>query len=357
MKHLILIISFLGLFITSCSDKKEKATDQNNAVVVKIQKVSNEAKNNLLSVSGKVMPVEYATLSTRSMGHVQKVYVKVGERVAKGKLLLSINNADLNAQKAQAEAGISEAKAAFQNAEKDYKRFKNLFENKSASQKELDDVTAQYNMAKARLYAAQQMKEGVNAQFSYSNIRAPFSGVITQKNVNAGDLANPGMPLITMENPSKFEIIAMIPESEVAKVKKDQEVEILIKSINQKTKGKVSVVSSSAQNTGGQYLVKVALKEKPEALRSGMYATIYFPIKSGATTQMIAVPTSALVKQGELTGIYTVSQSNTAILRWLRLGQQLGDNVEVLSGLSADESYIISAEGKLYNGVKVNPIQ
>ena len=83
--------------------------------------------------------------------------------------------------------------------------------------------------------------------------------------------------------------------------------------------------------------------------------SIPIPKKTENTNEMKAllIPTSALVNKGELSGIYTVSQSNTAVLRWLRLGRTYGDKVEILSGLNADESYIESAEGKLFNGAKV----
>ncbi len=355
MKQLIVTLGLVGfLLMGSCSDKKEKAADTTAAIAVKVQKVNSENQQQTLSVSGKVEAVKHARLSTRTMGYVQKVYVEVGSKVRKGQLLLSINNADLTAQSAQASAGVAEAEAAFNNAKKDYERFQSLFKSKSASQKELDDITAHYSMAKARLKGAKEMKASVNAQFSYSNIRAPFSGIITQKMANAGDLANPGMPLIEMENPTNYEVLAMLPESEITGVKKNTKVEVFVKSINKMLQGKVTAVSSSAQSTGGQYLVKVALEKKPKELLSGMFATVVFPVKAKkAVAQTITVPVAALVKQGELTGIYTVSQSNTAILRWLRLGQKFGDNVEVLSGLSANENYILSAEGKLYNGAKI----
>ncbi len=71
-------------------------------------------------------------------------------------------------------------------------------------------------------------------------------------------------------------------------------------------------------------------------------------------TQMVLIPTEAIVTNGQLSGLYTVSQSNTALLRWLRLGRTFGDQVEVLSGLKADETYIVSAEGKLFNGAKLS---
>ena len=92
------------------------------------------------------------------MGYVNKVHVNVGDKVRKGQLLVSINNNDLQAKRAQVNAGITEATAAFNNAQKDYNRFKNLFANNSASQKEMDDMTANFEMAKARLEAANQMK-------------------------------------------------------------------------------------------------------------------------------------------------------------------------------------------------------
>jgi hypothetical protein len=88
-----------------------------------------------------------------------------------------------------------------------------------------------------------------------------------------------------------------------------------------------------------------------------MFVNVQFPIENKGTTTpntMVLVPESALVRQGQLTGIYTVSNENVAILRWLRTGKKYGEKVEVLSGLSADENYIVSAEGKLFNGAKVS---
>lgn len=288
------------------------------------------------------------------MGYVNKVHVNVGDKVRKGQLLISINNADLQAKKAQVNAGITEANAAFTNAQKDYNRYKNLFANNSASQKEMDDITANFEMAKARLESANQMKNEINAQFTYSNITAPFNGTITSKNVEAGNMANPGMPLISIETPGSFEVMAMVPESEISEIKKGNTVDVLVKSINQTIKGKVTEVSTSAKNTGGQYLVKVDLDKTEATILSGMFTTVQFPIERKAKSAMVLIPNEAIVTNGQLSGVYTVSQSNTAMLRWLRLGRTFGDQVEVLSGLNADEAYIVSTEGKLFNGAKIS---
>lgn len=357
MKKYFYIIALFSITLTtiSCGEKEAKATvDNTPAIPVTVQAVTDNTNSPFLTASGKVQAENSAQLSTRMMGFVDKVTVNVGDKVRQGQLLVAINNTDLQAKRAQVNAGITEATAAFNNAEKDYNRFKNLFADNSASQKELDDMTANFNMAKARLEAAQQMKNEINAQFAYTNITAPFSGVITSKNVKKGDMANPGQPLISIESPGNFEVIAMVPETEISQINKNTKVDVSIASINETLPGTVTEVSPSAQQTGGQYLVKIALGKNEAAVKSGMFATVAFPIERKSTTQTILIPTDALVTQGQLSGVYTVSQSNTALLRWLRLGKTVGEQVEVLSGLNASEQYIINADGKLFNGAKVS---
>lgn len=353
--RLILTISTVfALLVSSCGEKKTEVQQDNSpAIVVKVSAVSADTNHPFLAVSGKVQTINSATLSTRMMGFVNTIPIKIGDKVKKGQLLLSVNNADLSAKLAQVNASITEAQAAYNNAEKDYKRFKNLFNDHSASQKELDDMTAHYNMAKARLEAVNQMKNEVQAQFSYANIRAPFSGVVSNKFINEGDMANPGMPLLEVETPGEFQVMAMVPESEISQIKTNTEVNVQIKALHTSVKGKVTEVSPSAKHTGGQYLVKVVLDKSDAKLLSGMFATVQFPVAKTKANDKVLIPVAALVTKGELSGIYTVSQTNTALLRWLRLGRTYGKNVEVLSGLSADESYIISSEGKLFNGAKV----
>ncbi len=345
----------LSLVMVSCGSEDKKAVvDNSTPIAVKVSAVQSNGSNPFISASGKIEATNSANLSTRMMGFVNKVHVKVGDKVRKGQLLVSINNTDLQAKRAQVNAGITEATAAFNNAQKDYNRFKSLFADNSASQKEMDDMTANYEMAKARLEGANQMKNEINSQFAYANITSPFNGVVTNKFIDAGDMANPGMPLIAVEAPGKFEVTAMVPESEISQIKSGTTVDVLLKSLGATVKGKVTEVSTSAKNTGGQFLVKAELNKTDAKILSGMFATVQFPVEKTTKSNMVLIPSSSIITKGQLSGIYTVSQSNTALLRWLRLGRMYGDQVEVLSGLNADESYIVSAEGKLYNGVKIS---
>lgn len=349
-----LYVLLLILLVWSCGKKEQKGQEVNGAVIpVTVQTVGELDGPAMISTSGKIEAVKSANLSTRMMGHVDKIYVRIGDKVSRGQLLLSINDMDLSAKLAQVNAGIAEATAAYNNAEKDLKRFTVLFEEKSATQKELDDITANFRMAEARLEGARQMKNEVNAQFSYADIRAPFSGVVTNKFINPGDMANPGMPLLEVEAPGKYQVLTLVPESEITKIKLGMEVQVGLNSLEVNVPGEVVELSSSSKNTGGQYRVKVALSETNAPILTGMYATVKFPISTDNKVKAALIPMEAIINKGQLSGVYTVSESNTALLRWLRLGRSYGDRVEVLSGLSAEESIIVSSNGKLYNGAKI----
>jgi len=354
-KSFMLTVS-LGLILMGCGSDNKQTADTTAAVPVTIGEVTIGDSSTILAGSGQIKAVNSANLSTRMMGHVESIPVKIGQKVNKGDLLISINNVDLRAKKAQVEASITEAQVAFNNAKKDYERFQNLFNESSASQKELDDMTARYEMAKARLEAANQMKNEVNSQFAYANIRAPFNGVVTNTYIDEGDMANPGVPLVSVESPTTgFEVEAKVAENSISAIEVGTKAHILVKALNTTIAGKVSELSASAQNTGGQYVMKVSLDDTDAKILSGMYATVRLEaeMESDGKT-VVTVPSEALVHKGQLTGVYTLGQDNVALLRWLRLGESYGDEVEVLSGLSQGDQYIVSAEGKLYNGAKVS---
>lgn len=358
-KYSLLLIALTSVFmLNSCGKDRKETADNASAIPVKMSGNTTSTNPSFVTASGKIEAENSANVSTRMMGYVTKVHVKVGQKVNAGQLLVSINNTDLQAKKAQVDASILQATATFNNAKKDFERFTVLFNQQSASQKELDDMTSRYEMAKAGLEAAKQMRNEVVAQFGYSNITAPFSGEVTNTFVKEGDMANPGMPLVSIEGASRLQVTAMVSESDIANIQNGMAVKVLVKSINKTVTGKVTELSSSAKNTGGQYLVKINLTQTDKAILSGMFVNVQFPVANktltAVSTDKVLVPESALVKQGQLTGIYTVGNGNTAILRWLRIGKTFGNQVEVLSGLSSEESYIVSAEGKLFNGAKIS---
>ncbi|HOZ75215.1 MAG TPA: efflux RND transporter periplasmic adaptor subunit [Flavobacterium sp.] len=355
-KRLTIALTLASILAVSCAKDKKETPKDSPAVAVKLSGVAGPNQNPFVMASGKIEAENSANISTRMMGYVTKVNVKVGQKVAAGQPLVSINNSDLQAKKAQVDASVLQANAAYNNTKKDYDRFVALFAQQSASQKELDDMTSRYEMARAALEGAKQMRNEVQAQFSYANITAPFAGVVTNTFVKEGDMANPGMPLLSIEGASRLQVTAMVAENDITQIKSGMAAKVLVKSTGESLAGKVAEVSLSARNTGGQFLVKVNLEKTPATVLSGMFVNVQFPVAGAKTTTATAtvmVPKSALVSKGQLTGIYTIGSGNTAILRWLRLGKTMGDQVEVLSGLAANEPYIVWADSKLYNGAKV----
>lgn len=360
MKNILrlFLLVFSGLAITtSCSGEKEKTKIELPAVPVQIAEVSHGNHGKKITASGSVEAANSANVSTRMMGYITGIHVKMGQKVQKGQLLASLNSSDLSAKKGQAESGVLQAQSAFNNAKKDYDRFVALFEQNSATQKEMDDMTTHFEMAKAGLKMAKEMRNEVDAQFAYTNITAPFSGVVTGTFAKEGDMASPGMPLISLEGSGKMEARVMVSESEIANILPNMEAEVTVKSLNISFVSKVSEISSSSRNTGGQFFVKIKLPEDQIDILPGMFVNVVFDQESTSSkteNQTILIPVNSVIQEGQLRGIYVVTDNGTAILRWLRLGKTFGNQVEVLSGLASGEKYITSFEGRLFNGSRVS---
>lgn len=347
------IVGISTLYSCSSSDKLE----DKDKTIVKVEAYSPaQSTNEGFYLSGEVTAKQTANISTRMMGYVTKIYVKPGDKVASGQLLVSISSDDILAKKAQIQAMITEAEAAAKNAQRDYERFKTLRNQNSVSDKELENVALQNTSMNARVQMARQQMNEVNAMLSYTNIRAPFSGVVTQKMVDEGSMANPGMPILTIEQNGELQVIASIPENYIQYVKVGDVAKMELKSLGITIDGKVSELSPSAFRTGGQYSMKLAIDTKDkENIRPGMYVNILIPNKTGENiTSKIMLDKSSIVYRDQLTGVYVVDDQSQANLRWIRLGKTIGNQVEVLSGLSQNDKIVSKAEGKLYNGVKVS---
>lgn len=349
----------LVLTLAACSgNKKEKAqVNSDAAVLVSVARPSATVQQGI-HVSGQIEASQTASISTRIMGFITMLKVKVGDPVAKGQLLVSISSQDIIAKRRQIDAMIAEAQANVSSAQKDFDRFSTLYKQQSATAKELDNVTLQYSAAKARLEGVRQMRNEVNANLGYTSLTAPFSGIVTQKLAEAGSMANPGMPILTIEQSGSYQVSASVPENVINQIHTGAEAVVTIKSVERTIKGTVVQINPSSQYTGGQYIIKVNISDADKkGLYAGMYATISIPVKEPVVVitnaHAVMVPVSSIEYKDQLTGLYTIGSNNTALLRWVRLGKTYGDQVEVLSGLGKDEQFVLSADGKLYNGIPV----
>lgn len=359
--QLIAASFMVALTITACSEAETKTTEVNEIPInVTVANLTSNSNLKDLAVTGQVQSAHTANVSTRLMGYITKIYVKAGDQVKTGQLLFTVNSSDIQAKQAQVDAMLKQAEAGLQVAQKDFDRYTVLHKQNSASTKELEQVNLQYQSAKASVDAAKAMQREVKSQLNYANVVAPFSGVVTQKLADEGSMANPGMPIVTVEQGAALQIMAVVPENEISRIKLGNKANISVEAANKTFASKLIEISPSSQFTGGQYIIKLSIPSSDtKTLLSGMYAQVTIQTnESGSkvkqdTTGAVMIPKTALVYRDQLVGVYTVSAQNTALLRWLRTGKELGGNVEVLSGLSKQEAYILSAEGNLYNGAKL----
>ena len=354
MLHPNNIFFLLGMVLLSaCSTQPEKPEMQDTKPVRVTTAKPNLRIQGSINTSGQVVATETAHISTRLMGLVNKIYVSVGDHVEKGQLLVSIHNEDIMAKKAQAEATLRQAQAAMLQAERDLQRFTELHKLQSASDKELENITLHFNATKAQAEAALQMKNELNATLAYTNLTAPFAGTITQQLLDAGNIAGPGIAILHMEGLGTLQVNATLSENDIFKIRKGMPADVLVKSTGKSFKGRLKEVSHSSEFTGGQYRITVAIeKENAQGLYAGMYVNVSIPVAEAMGKNPL-VPQSSIVYKDQMTGLYTIGANHTAMLRWVRLGKKHGGEVEILSGLSGNETFIAEAEGRLYNGVNV----
>ncbi|WP_075590117.1 efflux RND transporter periplasmic adaptor subunit [Labilibacter marinus] len=347
------MLLLVGATLVQACGNKDNTERKESRTSVEVQTVKSASVAKTYEYSGSVASVKKSTLSTRIMGQVDKVFVHEGDIVEKGQLLMAIRSNDIMAKKSQVEANILEVTAAYNNAETDFNRISSLYESKSATKKELDDISTHYQMMKAKLKAVNKAKAEVEEMMTYANIRAPYSGVLTNRFIDAGDMANPGMPLLAIEAPSMFEVITRIPESEIQLIDKGDTVMVALKNCSEDVLGVITRVSSSSRLSGAQFETRVQLHptaKQSQALRSGMFAQV--KLSKGSDTK-IMIAKELIINRGQLTGVWTVGESEAALLRWVRLGKTQNNQVEILSGLSEGDQLIVQCKERLHDGMAI----
>lgn len=346
------LLIFASSVLISCGKKTEETASTEVGIAVEVSKPATELPKSL-QFKGKISSAKSTSIRTRGSSFVEEVDVKTGDKVKQGQLLIRLNNADLQAKKAQVEAQLQQVNAQLSNTQRDVDRYRNLREKQSISAKELENIELQLTSVQAQKQAMLQQLQEINSELKYFEIKAPFDGVITAKNVQKGDLANPQQAMLQLEGSGVFEMQVSVSERDILNFQQGDTAVVQLDNASVELKAIISEVSSSSATTGGQYRVKASiLSAANQALFSGMNASL--KLTTDQASKGIFVPQSAIIRRGELKGLYVISQQQTALLRWVRVGENNGEQVEVLSGLNANEQIITSATSKLYNGIKVS---
>ncbi len=303
------------------------------------------------TATASVEPEVRVTVSTRMMGWVSELHVGEGDAVAEGQRLLTIDDQDMKARRAQVEAGIREAEAVVANAERMADRFRNLYEAKAVSKSQLDDVLTGLDRARAGLAQAEAARAEVEVHLGYLDIKAPVSGVVTRRMVDVGDMANPGHPLLYVDRIDRMKVVAGLGEKDVNDVIAGDRAHVQVSSLDDATYNvEVARVIPSANPGSRTYDVEMYVDNADGRLRPGMFARV--KLETGRR-EGVLVPRRALIERGQLTGVFTVDAGGDAHLRWVRTGDAAGDAVEIVSGLDGGETIVLSSDKPLAEGDKV----
>ncbi len=348
------ILSLAGLlFLSSCgSETKQKAATP-EAVIAETSVAEMTTVPKSYQFTGTVEGERRINLSTKVMGRITELPFEPGDAVAKGEVLLKIKNDNIVAQRDQVEANLVEAEAALQNTETNYNRIKSLHKDSSATQKELDDITTRLNSAEARVQALKSKLAEIQDLIEYSVIESPIDGFVVQKRVNQGDLASPGQPLLTVEETADLKVIVSVPAAQIDLFSAGDTLDLYIGAARKTFNGIVRSVNPSADARSHQYEVKVSIPGEMTTgtgVKPGMFADVI--LKKGEES-LLTVPVSALVTRGQLTGLYTLNEDDELLLRWVKTGQKVNQDVEILSGLKPGERFVMAGNGKFREGQQV----
>jgi RND family efflux transporter MFP subunit len=304
-----------------------------------------------LRATGTLHARQSSTLSAQVMGRVQNVLVREGDSVRAGQTLVTLDDATLKASAEQAGAAVQAAAsqqiAAQKNADlaaSTLARYQQLQAQKSVSPQEMDEVsrraeaaTAQVDALRAQANAMRAQQSGARAMLGYTRIVAPFAGMVTSRMIDPGAMAAPGVPLLQIDSAGPLQLQTTVPESAIASVHQGMKIGIALEStLDEDPVGTVSQILPAADPSSHSFLIKIDVRSS-KALRAGMYATADVPT---GTRQAIVAPRSAIVQRGSLPCAYVLDAKGIAQLRYVTLGNNRGDTVEILSGIAASEKLV-----------------
>lgn len=355
--------------MTACSESgRVQATAPETVSNVSVIVAERTKVPDWLEAVGTVRAAQTSQVASQLMGTIVEIRAREGDRVEQGQVLAALDDAQPRAAVEQATAALAAAGKEVAAADSDFglaevtlKRYQQLYEKKSVSPQEFDEIEARYKSAEARrdmalATQAQARAALTQAQTSigYTQIRAPFCGVVTEKKADAGTLASPGMPLFTIEDTRSYRLEATVDESEIRLVRLGQSVPVTFDVFGDAAlSGKVAQIVPVADPASRSVLVKVELPAD-RRLRSGLFGRAHF---SRGNRSTILIPLSAVVERGQLRAVYVVGGDGIAGLRYITVGDTAEQRVEVLSGLDSGEKLIAAPGAREFSGKRIEAQQ
>jgi RND family efflux transporter MFP subunit len=322
----------LSLAVAACSPSPESAPVMDTGAI-KTLDLQTQGQAGVSQWDGVIEAVQQADLTAQTAGRVGAVLVDVNDAVRPNQLLLRLTGIEQQASVDSAQAQVAAVKAQAQEAESTYRRYAGLAEKQFVSKQQLDQALATRNAARAQVLAAEAQAAQAMQQNDYTQVRAPFAGIVSERLVEPGESVSMGQPLLRVFNPAQLRIQVQVPQRVADVLRHNPEADITLDDGVMLPAEQV-VVYPSADAQAHSVTVRVLLPKTEKALKPGQVAKVAFAIAAG--TDALWLPESAIWRRGELSGVYVVTDK-TVLLRQLRLGETRAGRVEVLSGVSAGE--------------------
>ncbi len=351
------------LALGGCARKEQGGVAGTLPVVrgVTAEEVGTSVLPDVQEAVGTVKARNSALIAARLAGTVKAVNVKEGDRVPRGRLLVSLDAAESTAGAAGAAAGVEEAKRALDEArarqklaDATFERYRKLFQEQAVTRQEFDGKETERAVAvegaaraEARLTQARETSRAAGTVAGYTRITAPIAGIVTGKTVDAGMTVFPGTQLMTVEEEGSYRLEVAAPEALLGRVKGGAPLRVGLDGGGEMT-GRVAEVVPTVDPASRTFTVKVDIAAK--GLRSGMYGRAYFPV--GGRSALL-VPKGAVVERGALTSVWVMGAGNVARMRLVKVGRVADGRVEILAGLSAGEKVVTAGVEKVVDGARI----
>ncbi|MFI4891085.1 MAG: efflux RND transporter periplasmic adaptor subunit [Steroidobacterales bacterium] len=284
-------------------------------------------------VDGTIEAVNQATVSAQTSGRVAEILYDVNDVVPAGAVIMRLKGTEQRAGLQGAEAQLTEARARNAEAATSYQRIADLFQRRVVSKAQFDQATANRDAAAARLAAAEAGLTTAREGVGYTEIRAPYGGVVTKRLVEVGETVAPGTPLMTGLSLRDLRVNTSIPQSIVMQVRKLKQAAVYVG--DERIAATRITIFPEAATPSSTFRARLDLPPGNTDLAPGMYVKVGLVI---GEADRLLVPASAVIERSEVTGVYVIDSHGQVSLRYVRPGHRFGDRLEILSGLAAGES-------------------
>jgi RND family efflux transporter MFP subunit len=329
-----------------------RETEREAVPVVAIIHASKESPDEALVLPASVEAYEQSPIFARTNGYLLRWYKDIGSQVKKGELLAEIDTPEIDQELLQARATRQQIAAQLDIAKISADRWQNLRKTDSVSQQEADMQTSSYQQAVANLAAADANVRRLEQMESFKHVYAPFSGVVTKRNVDPGALINAGSAgkaLFDLAQVDPLRVFASVPQTYSQAIKVGMPAYLVLQEFaGQKFTGTVARTADSIDPTTRTLLTEVDVPNPDGRLLPGSYGELHF--KPAINVAKLTVPVNAMLFRQEGARVAVVGPDNKVQLRPIQIGRDYGSTLEILGGITAEDRIIINPADSLQEG-------